>query len=764
MLRLALLPLILATPPPLIAQTTWYVDASSPSPGDGTASSPYSRIDYAIAQPNVFTGDTVEVAAGDYFFESIDFLGKAVRLVGTAGPSETRVLGAGPQGADTSPLMVLQSAEGIGTEIRGLQFTQFRSTLTTPTELLVISNASPLFENCWFTNCHTDSALIAISNGSPTFAHCRWENLDFDTGVLGHTTVGGISATDSLMTFRDSSWLSCESPFKIVGGSSLFERCAFSLNRGYSLGNSSQAMFYANSALVQISDSSFQGNLVLLGANHPQLALRDCTAVIQACVFHGVGEPYSEVHSGGAIDSSGGSLSCENTSFSSCRSSSRAGAIHLNSTISTIDNCVFTACNAETDEREGGAIFAKGPSSLIISDCMFQSNRAGLGGAIGCEETPLAVRNSTFIGNIARKNTYKDPLRARGGAIWATGSTEIQNCLFENNFASASFQISSFDKAWGGAIYLEAQSVVSGSQFSGNYVTAGNGSDGGAIYAVSGAEVDRCLFINNSAQDFPGALGGALGGSGIAKRCTFDGNTSAGTASHADAWLIENCIAASSDLNAFGPMSIINHSLIAGGWQGVGNIDLDPKFWGNSDYHLMPGSFAVDAGNPLAPPDLDGSIADMGALPYDPQYCGIGCSTDIAWLTGLSNTNSTGRASLPFILGSKSVTTNNLVLAAEQLPTGTVGYFLLSTNPGFVHLFGGSQGNLCLGAPIVRWNDQIEVSNQAGRVSRKLDLTNPPGSLPIQPGDSWYFQLWYRDFVNGVSTSNTSHAMRILFE
>ena len=57
---------------------------------------------------------------------------------------------------------------------------------------------------------------------------------------------------------------------------------------------------------------------------------------------------------------------------------------------------------------------------------------------------------------------------------------------------------------------------------------------------------------------------------------------------------------------------------------GTGDIYLDPRFIGGSpvDYHLTASSPCIDAGDPSAALDPDGSRADMGALFYD-QSVGI---------------------------------------------------------------------------------------------------------------------------------------------
>lgn len=54
------------------------------------------------------------------------------------------------------------------------------------------------------------------------------------------------------------------------------------------------------------------------------------------------------------------------------------------------------------------------------------------------------------------------------------------------------------------------------------------------------------------------------------------------------------------------------------GWSGTGtgNITGDPLFVGGTNFHLVTGSPAIDAGDPNAPLDDDGSITDMGAFPF----------------------------------------------------------------------------------------------------------------------------------------------------
>ena len=77
-------------------------------------------------------------------------------------------------------------------------------------------------------------------------------------------------------------------------------------------------------------------------------------------------------------------------------------------------------------------------------------------------------------------------------------------------------------------------------------------------------------------------------------------------------------------------------------------------------------------------------------------------------------------------------------------------------------------GNLCLGGQIIRFNQQpygeVGFSGPEGVITFKPDLANLPQNTVFQPGETWSFQLWFRDFVGGNSTNNTSDGLAITWE
>ncbi|MCB9906323.1 MAG: FG-GAP repeat protein [Planctomycetes bacterium] len=129
-------------------------------------------------------------------------------------------------------------------------------------------------------------------------------------------------------------------------------------------------------------------------------------------------------------------------------------------------------------------------------------------------------------------------------------------------------------------------------------------------------------------------------------------------------------------------------------------------------------------------------------------------------------TNSTGFAATLLASGSAQVATNQLTLIAQEIPAGQFGYFLVGSNAGWVPNPAGSQGNLCLGGNLGRYNlgPQIQLAGPDGAFQLELDLQALPlpGSPPVTAGQTWYFQCWYRD-LDPISTSNFSDAVEILF-
>ncbi|MEM6675690.1 MAG: integrin alpha [Planctomycetota bacterium] len=138
---------------------------------------------------------------------------------------------------------------------------------------------------------------------------------------------------------------------------------------------------------------------------------------------------------------------------------------------------------------------------------------------------------------------------------------------------------------------------------------------------------------------------------------------------------------------------------------------------------------------------------------------------------GQPNSRYPGGAELQALSPSEfRVDTNDIVFRCVTLPSLTTGYLLVSTTVGFVPGVGGSEGNLCIaGPPFGRYaNDILDLAT--GSFLFPIDNSAipisgaPGGTVQALPGDTFYFQFWYRDVsASGAPTSNLSSALAITY-
>jgi len=131
-------------------------------------------------------------------------------------------------------------------------------------------------------------------------------------------------------------------------------------------------------------------------------------------------------------------------------------------------------------------------------------------------------------------------------------------------------------------------------------------------------------------------------------------------------------------------------------------------------------------------------------------------------------TNSTGCSGLLLARGSAEVAANALVLEASRLPSGVTAMLVASRSTSVTPQVGGGQGTLCLGGAIGRFTapGEIRITGPAGSFAISPDLgvlPLPAAAVAAQPGETWHFQVWYRD-VNPGPTSNLTHALSVTME
>ncbi|MCP3919968.1 MAG: matrixin family metalloprotease [bacterium] len=125
----------------------------------------------------------------------------------------------------------------------------------------------------------------------------------------------------------------------------------------------------------------------------------------------------------------------------------------------------------------------------------------------------------------------------------------------------------------------------------------------------------------------------------------------------------------------------------------------------------------------------------------------------------VASMNSTGAAVVLATSGSQSLASDDLVFSGSGMPAVQFGIFISSLSQNATPV---GNGVLCVGLPFFRW-DLIQA-NAAGNWSWDPNLAAPPDpSAAIEAGETWNFQLWYRDPAGGGAGFNFSDAAQVGF-
>jgi len=150
----------------------------------------------------------------------------------------------------------------------------------------------------------------------------------------------------------------------------------------------------------------------------------------------------------------------------------------------------------------------------------------------------------------------------------------------------------------------------------------------------------------------------------------------------------------------------------------------------------------------------DAHVFQLSEPPVGTNYCGPAV------------VNSSGASAVITAAGSNVLAQNDLTLDAAGLPAGTFVLFLGSPEQGLWPNPGGSAGTLCLGGSIGRGVGGQIYSAPSGVVNGVIvDLTALPTpilySIGANVGETWNFQAWFRDNVNGMGTANFTDAVAV---
>ncbi len=249
-------------------------------------------------------------------------------------------------------------------------------------------------------------------------------------------------------------------------------------------------------------------------------------------------------------------------------------------------------------------------ASLLTGFTITNGSTGYYGGGIYCDDASPTLRNLIVTGN-----------SAEGGGGMAFFSDAMSNChdiTVEGNNATE-----------GGGIYCHDSGDITMT----NLVLCNNSSAHGGGLLVSYSEP---VFYNPVIYDNSSPFGGGVYVFNYSTPQFINATLTGNSADYGGAFYCSDLqcqpVITSSILwqntpqEVFATSSlyppIITYTDVEDGsgqsWFGEGCIDSDPLFFdpGNSDFHLTIGSPCIDAGDPTAPPDPDGTVVDMGAFPF----------------------------------------------------------------------------------------------------------------------------------------------------
>ncbi len=453
-------------------------------------------------------------------------------------------------------------------------------------------NADPLFADPLNAVWLPGPGSPAIDSGNPQDLRDK-DGTRIDMGALPYRIA------EVRGTITETVWTHANSPYRVIGTVTVPAGQILTIEPGTDVFFDVDAQFIVNGAVHANGTQSDSVRFL------PWLAdywggIRVMSADSSSFAFTRIGQGYARGSSGnnqgGALFiQPGGRVGVVDAVISENRADSYGGAVLVG------QNAIFTAVNSVFRHNwgyRGGAVSAENAkmlefhSSSFIADSVF--GYYGYGGAV----CAINVKNVTFI-----------------------------DCVLDTN-------ISTNSGGAGGAVYISGPSSVriEGTRFTRN---VSNGDYGGAVFASAGTvlEVKRSEFTDNRAYS-----AGAIHLTGYGTVGRFDFTTVSGNYSQVNGGgfrlndyaelTIRNSIVWG---NYYGvtPQEIYNHlsypvnvsiewTLINASEQwlglGPGNINADPMFADttNGDYTHLVTSPAIDAANPNAQYDPDGTRADMG--------------------------------------------------------------------------------------------------------------------------------------------------------
>jgi parallel beta-helix repeat protein len=271
------------------------------------------------------------------------------------------------------------------------------------------------------------------------------------------------------------------------------------------------------------------------------------------------------------------------------------------------DNCVVD-CNGH---GRGVYFHSSEGTDSVVSGLTIIGGWADEGGGIYCSQSSPTITNCVISGNSICLGCY-------GGGIYLyQSSPTITNCIISDNRAvNTAFGPDCGD---GGGIYCDEQSSPTITQCTISENIAWH--NGGGIYCRNSCPIiTNCVISGNEASLGNGGGVYLFGSSPTITNCTIAENTACSSSDKAGDGIFcaESSPAITNSIvwgEICGRAPSVTYCDVLGGYEGEGNIDVDPLFVGSNDYHLTASSPCINAGTSegAANTDIDGDSRPQGS-------------------------------------------------------------------------------------------------------------------------------------------------------
>jgi hypothetical protein len=537
-------------------------------------------------------------------------------------------------------------------------------------------------------------------------ARVRLEGLTLRGGFAGQGA--GLRATDCLLEIVDCDFVDNEIDGTVLfpdGAGMWASGCDLIISGTEFCDHDEGGALSLVDCRVLLDDCTIQNNARFSTVFGPAsgATLTDCWTLIRDSLFtlNGMSSSVFNPTLGGAVQAVGGGLMIEGCAFLSNWNEFRGGSLALADTHAIIINSSFTD-ERSFDNYGGGSIYLHDglPVSVDLVSCRFQDCRAGDGGAIYMTGGALTALDCTFHANEA-SSLFFLPENGRGGAVYAFpgASAVFTRCFFTDNVSRGDLDMT---RAQGGAAW-------------------------GSVL------MDRCTLVGNDASD--DSLDPGEGDAGY------------------DVELYQTIAWGGQPDALAGPLAFATYSDIEGGFADIGNVDVDPHYWNpdTADYHLMPSSAGRDGGDPLEPLDGDGSVRDMGALPFM-----VGAYAPAPQLACVSDPDSVGGVATIASSGDPGLTpVTPFELTGSGMRPNSFGFLFLGANHLQQPL--NPSGTLCFDNMLMRTDVAATGGDDlvpgSGSLSEVLDPALLLG-LGLVVGDPVVAQYWYHDIGAGFAQTD----------